>query len=528
MKFLPIKNHSRTITPEDEAAIAGAMCLITVIFDDKTDPTSAMNTKAFQDTRATLLDEYVTVNPPAEEKELGNLKLWMGSWNVGNAPPQEDLSSWLPLGSDIYVIGAQECKYEARSGYKSCLDDWVKTLTKHFGSDYELVDVCSMWQIRSVIFATKSYARLIHSVYHAQEASGIGGVMGNKGGTAIAFYIRNTSFCFVNAHLAAHQHKVLKRNDDVREIIEGINMTSKAKPSGLHTSKLHITNQYDHIFWGGDLNYRLDYGVLAETQDKTPDEKTFNEMVQLVTEEQWDTLWAADQLDAQMKQNNVFCGFVEGKYNFAPTFKVLRETELKYLEQRAPSYCDRILWKSHPVKAADVVQTQFGPAIPVGSSDHKPVFAAFDITLRPPQRGVDRNLGACSLIITELKCASLRPMDRVKGNGGTCDPIVEIRSQSMASRWETPAKKNTLDPEWTAAELKEIPLLINRPEALNIARLIVRVVDKDLVRKEYVGACFFPIGEATNGDETPFELNLTYGGKPAGTVSGKFRLKWTK
>ena len=44
---------------------------------------------------------------------------------------------------------------------------------------------------------------------------------GNKGGVAISLSYLDTTFCFLNSHLAAHQTKCGARNDNMKEIVEG-------------------------------------------------------------------------------------------------------------------------------------------------------------------------------------------------------------------------------------------------------------------------------------------------------------------
>lgn len=44
-------------------------------------------------------------------------------------------------------------------------------------------------------------------------------MLGNKGGVAIGFDYLESSLCFVNSHLAAHQIMIKDRNYDVQEIV---------------------------------------------------------------------------------------------------------------------------------------------------------------------------------------------------------------------------------------------------------------------------------------------------------------------
>jgi len=92
---------------------------------DKTDAKSEQKT----DDAANTESKVVTVDGELRE----NISVWVGTWNVGNNVPPEDLSPWIPPeGHDIYVIGAQECNYKTREDMGSCNFDWGATLIRHF------------------------------------------------------------------------------------------------------------------------------------------------------------------------------------------------------------------------------------------------------------------------------------------------------------------------------------------------------------------------------------------------------------
>ena len=97
----------------------------------------------------------------------------------------------------------------------------------------------------------------------------------------------------------------------------------------------------------------------------------------------WGGLMRWDQLRASQAAGEAFAGFVEGPIDFPPTFKVQRRRGLTYKDQRVPSYCDRILWRSMPALAADVTQLTYRALPEVSTSDHKPVCATFAIATAP-------------------------------------------------------------------------------------------------------------------------------------------------
>ena len=100
---------------------------------------------------------------------------------------------------------------------------------------------------------------------------------------------------------------------------------------------------------------------------------------ELVTATNWERLLAMDQLKESQSKGEAFAGFAEGQIAWAPTFKVRREAGTTYKDQRVPSYCDRILWKSMPTRRKHIRQVSLRAVPSVSTSDHKPILACFEI-----------------------------------------------------------------------------------------------------------------------------------------------------
>ena len=112
-------------------------------------------------------------------------------------------------------------------------------------------------------------------------------------------------------------------------------------------------------------------------------------------------------------QGRVFSGWNTVDPTFEPTFKVKRgEKETKYLHQRIPSWCDRILWTSRPHLKGYVKCDRFENIPSMHTSDHKPVRAMMSLKLeRKPRRMSYFDEEGLSLLISNIKCGNLPSMD---------------------------------------------------------------------------------------------------------------------
>lgn len=106
----------------------------------------------------------------------------------------------------------------------SCEMDWFSRLENHLGKDYVTVATISMWEIRLFVAVKKVLAHKITQAQEGTEATGVAGVMGNKGGVGVAFRYERTTMCFICAHLAAHQEKTQDRNSNVEDILRDVKL----------------------------------------------------------------------------------------------------------------------------------------------------------------------------------------------------------------------------------------------------------------------------------------------------------------
>lgn len=137
----------------------------------------------------------------------------------------------------------------------------------------------------------------------------------------------------------------------------------------LGRKNLDTTNQFDFLFWCGDLNYRIDLNR--------------EEALKLISERNWTSLLSLDQLLQHQKENKSFVDFHEMNIQFPPTYRYNRGNRTYSEEKnRTPSYCDRILYRA--INLDHVTPEIYSDCNDITTSDHSPVFATFSIqTLLP-------------------------------------------------------------------------------------------------------------------------------------------------
>lgn len=110
------------------------------------------------------------------------------------------------------------------------------------------------------VFVRESESVRIRDIQVETVKTGLGGFHGNKGAICLRMLIDDSSVCFINAHLAAHQKEISARNNDAASILKDTNFKPLPWADFVCVNGGDGTQILDHetIVIAGDLNYRID------------------------------------------------------------------------------------------------------------------------------------------------------------------------------------------------------------------------------------------------------------------------------
>ncbi|XP_063618545.1 inositol polyphosphate 5-phosphatase E isoform X1 [Cydia splendana] len=358
------------------------------------------------------------------------VKIFVGTWNMnGQAPPKELADFIFPNQvkhvPDIFAIGTQE-SYSERT-------EWEITIQEVLGPSHLLLHSYYLGTIHLTVFIRRDLIWFCSLPEDASLSVRPGTAFRTKGAVAISFALFGSTFLFVTAHLTAHQEKVKERVSDIKRIIRAIDL-----PKNLpcrHKSK-DVTNNFDYVFWCGDLNFRLGEPRTAvlrwieQTEFPLPHHLPHG-------------LLHADQLTAVLEDGAAFRDFREAPITFPPTYKYDPGSQQfdTSSKQRAPAYTDRILFKARTMTGNSSAFSVISglrrlSAVPVQSglkcelynsvqsictSDHKPVWGLFSAALRP---GTDVVPLAAGLFNREVYLEGIKRrravLDHAPGTSAVC------------------------------------------------------------------------------------------------------------
>lgn len=273
---------------------------------------------------------------------IESLKIWVGTWNLSCCDPfggmtkekaSEMLQDFIPKGYDIYCFGIQEAisesVFEAIEGLLSAdgflklnlggILDPICPNTRQNSTDLNINfndpriyssrkgALSSQKYIGMSIFVARNYfhdVKLCSVVNHEFTSSKDGTV---NGGICTVLSVFGKTIAFVNCQL--DQKKKEFRRDQIRELIS--NLGSKSGEIGWN-----LNEQFHHILWCGDLNYKL----VDSTGDLIPEESSY----QMLEDNLSLTLFNKhDELNQEKRNKFIFYGFREPTPapDFYPSYK---------------------------------------------------------------------------------------------------------------------------------------------------------------------------------------------------------------
>lgn len=288
------------------------------------------------------------------------LRLFIGTWNLHAKPVPHNLIDFIQPGYDIYAIGTEECENSIESSFIfTSKQKWCNSIQSVLGDAYIEIAQQTLVAMHCIVYIRVVYAHLVSNIEVDSVATGIGDVMGNKGGVGISFSIGYTNMLFVTSHFQAHQNNITGRNNDYMKIQSKLN-------NGISNDNKHIiraSDRFEHCYWFGDLNYRVHANRSIANV--------------LISRSQLEVMLANDQLIHERIKHRVFNEFIESEITFPPTYKFDANSDLydTSKKQRIPSWTDRILYKS-----CDSIQCmKYDSVRNIRTSDHRPVYATFKI-----------------------------------------------------------------------------------------------------------------------------------------------------
>ncbi|NXU53204.1 SHIP1 phosphatase, partial [Turnix velox] len=462
-------------------------------------------------------------NKHSEQPEPDMISIFMGTWNMGAAPPPKKITSWfLSKGQgktrddtadyiphDIYVIGTQEDP----QGEKEWLETLRQSLQEVTSISFKVIAIHTLWNIRIVVLAKPEHENRISHICTDNVKTGIANTLGNKGAVGVSFMFNGTSFGFVNSHLTSGSEKKHRRNQNYTNILRFLTLGDKK------LSPFNITHRFTHLFWLGDLNYRVE-------QPPTEAEN----IIQKIRQQQYPELLAFDQLLLERKDQKVFLQFEEEEITFAPTYRFERGTREKYVytKQKAtgmkynlPSWCDRVLWKSYPT--VHVVCQSYGCTTDIMTSDHSPVFATFEVGVT--SQFVSKNDSKFTDSQGEIEflhCyATLKTKSQTKF-------YIEFHSSCLESFVKSQEGENEdgnegeLVVKFTDALPKLTPI-ISDPEYLLDQHILISIKSSDSDESYGEGCIALRIEETES--LVPIHTVLTHHGEKTGVFQGEIKLQ---
>ncbi|BAM39639.1 uncharacterized protein TOT_010001093 [Theileria orientalis strain Shintoku] len=305
-------------------------------------------------------------------KSLDQLKIWVGSWNIGahTVDVNQDVLDWMELKRmecDLYVFSFQEFvelnfiniatgrtdenkEYE----FEYFVENMFKLSTSH---GFEKVTSISMTGLYLVIFVKRSLKPHIRDLLITNVKTGLNYNIGNKGSVGIQFNLFDYTLSFLNIHLNFGKNLNVGRIELLEYIL---------KNAFKEFNKNVLDN--DIFILGGDFNFH----VQLEKQV----------VLNLLKKMEYTKLLNYDEFNmAKMIGIPVINRLHEASIQFQPTYKYKDGTKY-YTTKRSPAWCDRIIFGGRLFESRKINILSYKRNDNLMISDHRPVSSIILVDLK--------------------------------------------------------------------------------------------------------------------------------------------------
>uniref|UniRef100_A0A3P8Y1D3 phosphatidylinositol-3,4,5-trisphosphate 5-phosphatase n=1 Tax=Esox lucius TaxID=8010 RepID=A0A3P8Y1D3_ESOLU len=461
-------------------------------------------------------------NKHSNQDEPDMISIFIGTWNMGSVPSPKLVGSWVlcrglgktldemtvTIPHDLYVFGTQENSV--------CDREWVDSLRaalkEHTELDYKPIAVQTLWNIKIAVLVKPEHENRISHVGVSSVKTGIANTLGNKGAVGVSFMFNGTSFGFVNCHLTSGNEKIGRRNQNYLDILRQLSLGDK------QLSSFDISLRFTHLFWLGDLNYRLDMDI--------------QEILNYINRKEFEPLLKVDQLNLEREKNKVFLRFAEEEISYPPTYRYERGSRDTYVWQKqkatgmrtnVPSWCDRILWKSYP--ETHIVCNSYGCTDDIVTSDHSPVFATFEVGVTSQfvsKKGLPKTSEQAYIEFESIE-AIVKTASRTKFFIEFYSTCLEEFKKSYENDSQSSDNVNFLRVGWSNKQLTTLKPLLSEIEYLQDQHLLLTV--KSLDGYESYGECVLALKSMIGSTAQQFHTYLSHRGEETGNIRGSMRVR---
>uniref|UniRef100_A0A8C2ZSK7 phosphatidylinositol-3,4,5-trisphosphate 5-phosphatase n=1 Tax=Cyclopterus lumpus TaxID=8103 RepID=A0A8C2ZSK7_CYCLU len=443
-------------------------------------------------------------NKHSNQDEPDMISIFIGTWNMGSVPAPKSQASWVlcrglgktldeitvTIPHDLYVFGSQENSV--------CDREWVESLRAMLKEqtelDYKPIAVQTLWNIKIAVLVKPEHENRISHVGMSSVKTGIANTLGNKGAVGVSFMFNGTSFGFVNCHLTSGNEKIARRNQNYLDILRLLSLGDK------QLSSFDISLRFTHLFWLGDLNYRLDMDI--------------QEILNYINRKEFEPLLKVDQLNLEREKNKVFLRFGEEEISFPPTYRYERGSRDTYVWQKqkatgmrtnVPSWCDRILWKSYP--ETHIVCNSYATGCSGSFS---------------PKHCLPKSSEQAYIEFESIE-AIVKTASRTKFFIEFYSTCLEEFKKSYENDSQSSDNVNFLRVGWSNKQLTTLKPLLSEIEYLQDQHLLLTV--KSLDGYESYGECVLALKSMIGSTSQQFHTYLSHRGEETGNIRGSMRVR---